>query len=92
MVVAFTVSMVTASILQCTPIGFAFDRRTRGGGICINFQAFWLSNAIFNILSDLVVIALPISVIRTLQLPIKIKIAICGVFAVGILYVLPFLH
>ncbi|KAK2797342.1 hypothetical protein FQN50_009237 [Emmonsiellopsis sp. PD_5] len=84
-VIAFTTATVFASIFQCTPIEYAFKTKLPGGGTCINLTAFWYANATFNILSDLVLIALPVPVISTLQLPRKSKIALCGIFAVGIL-------
>ncbi|KAK2738362.1 hypothetical protein FQN55_000570 [Onygenales sp. PD_40] len=67
------------------PVEYAFKKKLSGGGTCINLTAFWYANATFNILSDLVLIALPVPVISTLQLPRKSKIALCGIFAVGIL-------
>lgn len=86
-VVAFTVGTVMSSIFQCTPIEFAFNKTLPGGGHCLSLPAFWYANAAFNILSDLVLIGLPIPIIFKLQLPLKSKIALCGVFAVGILSV-----
>ncbi|WEW58663.1 hypothetical protein PRK78_004131 [Emydomyces testavorans] len=55
-----------------------------GGGECINLMAFWYANAIFNIASDVVIIVLPIPVVIMLHSPIKTKIAVSSVFAVGI--------
>ncbi|KAK2774617.1 hypothetical protein FQN53_003551 [Emmonsiellopsis sp. PD_33] len=83
-IIAFTTATVFASIFQCTPIEYAFKKKLPGGGTYISFAAFWYANATFNILSDLVLIALPAPVISTLQLPRKSKIALCGIFAVGI--------
>lgn len=84
---AFTIGTVVSSICQCTPVQYAFDKDL--GGTCIDMTAFWFANAAFNILTDLVIIVLPVPVISKLQLPLRSKIALCGVFAVGILYVLP---
>ncbi|EAW13620.1 putative plasma membrane protein Pth11-like [Aspergillus clavatus NRRL 1] len=83
-IVSFTLGTVFSSIFQCTPVQWAFDKSIPGGGKCINMTAFWYANATFNILSDLVLIALPIPVVIKLQLPHKSKIALCGIFAVGI--------
>jgi len=84
---AFTVGTVFSSIFQCTPVQYTFNKKIPSGGHCINLTAFWCANAAFNILSDLVVIGLPILVIRKLQLPTKKRVLLCCVFAVGILYV-----
>ncbi|RLL97479.1 hypothetical protein CFD26_106816 [Aspergillus turcosus] len=83
-VVSFTVGTVFSSIFQCTPVQWAFDKSLPGRGTCINMTAFWYANAAFNILSDLVLIALPVPVVLKLQLPRKSKVAICGIFGLGI--------
>lgn len=80
---AFTIGTVFSSIFQCTPVQYAFNKTL--DGTCIDLTAFWFANASFNILSDLVIIALPVPVISKLQLPLKSKIALCCLFAVGIL-------
>ena len=82
---AFTIGTVFSSIFQCSPVAYAFNKTILG--TCIDMTAFWFANAAFNILSDLVIIALPVPVISKLQLPLRSKIALCGLFAVGILYV-----
>ena len=46
--------------------------------------AFWYANAVFNISTDFIIIGLPVPVIAKLQLPTRTKIALCGVFTVGI--------
>jgi hypothetical protein len=84
-IVSFTIGTVFSSIFQCTPVQWAFNKSLPGRGTCINMTAFWYANATFNILTDLVLIALPIPVVLKLQLPLKSKIALCGIFAVGLL-------
>ena len=84
-VIAFTIASVMASIFQCSPIEFAFDKKIPGGGKCINLTILWFFGAGFNILSDFVIIALPIPVIRSLKLPIRSKVALGGVLSLGLL-------
>ncbi|KAH1544943.1 hypothetical protein KXV92_003685 [Aspergillus fumigatus] len=83
-IVSFTIGTVFSSIFQCTPVQWAFNKSLPDRGTCINMTAFWYANAAFNILTDLVLIALPIPVVLKLQLPPKSKIALCGIFAVGL--------
>lgn len=87
-IVAFTISSVTTSIFQCSPVKFAYDKR--GHGTCIDLGKFWYANAGYNITTDVILIIMPILMIRTLQLPKRTKIALCGVFALGTLYVYRF--
>lgn len=84
LVLAFTIASVTTSVIQCSPINFAFDKTANGGhGTCIDMTNFWYANAGFNIGSDVIIISLPILPVRSLQLPLRSKIALCGVFAIG---------
>ena len=85
-VVAWTIASVMTSIFQCSPVQFAYNKKAHGGhGTCIDLGKFWYANAGYNIGTDLIIIAMPIFVIRTLQLPKRTKIALCGIFALGIL-------
>jgi hypothetical protein len=82
-VITFTISSITVSIFQCSPVKYAFDKS--GTGTCINLGKFWFANAGYNIGTDVIIIILPILVVNTLQLPTRSKIALCGVFAFGAL-------
>ncbi|KAI1912743.1 hypothetical protein LOZ61_003181 [Ophidiomyces ophidiicola] len=83
-IVAFTTGTVVSSIFQCVPVQYAFDKKLPGGGTCLNLTAFWYANAVFNILSDVVIIILPTPIINKLHSPTRTKIAVSSVFAVGI--------
>ncbi|KEF57064.1 uncharacterized protein A1O9_07254 [Exophiala aquamarina CBS 119918] len=84
LVFAFTIASVTASVFQCSPVNFAFGKTAIGGhGTCIDMTKFWYANAGFNISSDVMIILLPIIPVRSLPLPLKSKVALCGVFAIG---------
>ncbi|PGG99037.1 hypothetical protein GX51_06453 [Blastomyces parvus] len=83
-VTAFTIGTCVSSVFQCSPVAFAFDKSIPGGGKCINMTAFWYANAVFNISTDFIIVGLPVPVIAKLQLPTRTKIALCGVFTVGV--------
>lgn len=70
------------SVLACFPVAFFWDK-TITGGHCINLLVFWYTNASFNIITDIVVVAIPISVLKSLQLPKRQKYGLLVVFAVG---------
>lgn len=82
-VVAFTIASVMTSIFQCSPVQFAFDKS--GEGTCIDLGKFWFANAGYNISTDVIIVVMPLLVIKTLQLPKRTKLALCGVFALGLL-------
>ncbi|KAF4930352.1 Satratoxin biosynthesis SC1 cluster protein 4 [Colletotrichum viniferum] len=71
---------VFGSIFMCVPVqAFWGD----GTGRCMDRLAFWFSNAVLNIATDIIIVVIPIPLIRTLQISRKQKIALIMVFAVG---------
>ena len=83
LVTMFTIETVVISIFDCTPVSYYWDKSLDGH--CVDFGAMWFSHASLNITFDIVLIILPIPVIKSLNLPTKQKIALCGIFAVGAL-------
>ncbi|KAK5095546.1 hypothetical protein LTR70_003469 [Exophiala xenobiotica] len=49
----------------------------------MNLLAFWYCNSAFNIITDIIVVAIPISVLKSLQIPKRQKYGLVGVFALG---------
>jgi hypothetical protein len=85
LVLSFTIASVVTSIFQCMPVQFAFDKSAANGqGTCIDLTKFWYANAGFNIGTDTIIIIMPIFPVKGLNIPTRSKIALCGVFAVGI--------
>ena len=75
---------VLGSALMCIPVQYFWGV---GEGHCMNRLAFWFSNAALNIFTDILIFAIPVPLIRSLQLPSRQKMALLFVFAFGALYV-----
>ncbi|KAF6825413.1 hypothetical protein CPLU01_10293 [Colletotrichum plurivorum] len=71
---------VFGSVFMCVPVSAFWND---GTGKCMDRLAFWFSNAALNIATDIVIFAIPIPLIRSLQISRKQKIALIMVFAVG---------
>lgn len=69
-------------IFECTPIHFFWERKPVTGH-CINIQSFFLGQAIPNIITDGILLALPLPMIWDLHLPRAQKMALSGVFLLG---------
>ena len=54
-----------------------------GGGKCINMKFIWFFNAALNILTDIIILVLPMPVLSSLRLPTKQKVGLMFVFALG---------
>jgi hypothetical protein len=83
-ILAAMIAFVGATIFQCTPIPFFWDR-TIPHGHCISTAAFWYGHAAWNTAVDIIVLLLPIPVIRSLQMGNNQKFAVLGVFGLGAL-------
>jgi hypothetical protein len=77
----WTVATVGATIGQCNPIQGAWDKNIKAS--CINSDIFWVVYAVGNILTDVMVLALPIPSILSLKLNVRDKVLLCGIFLLG---------
>ncbi|KAH8170558.1 CFEM domain-containing protein [Sarocladium implicatum] len=82
--IALMIAIFLVVIFQCTPIDY-FWKQFRPGveGHCINSPIFVSSTAALNVLTDILVLALPFWIFLGLQMPRKVKWALLGVFALG---------
>lgn len=82
-VILTTTACVMASIFQCNPIHKAWDAAGTVPGSCINVNALPIANSALDIFQDTLIYILPMRMLYELQIPIRQKIALMGVFAVG---------
>lgn len=82
-VVLFGFAVIIASIVQCTPLEKAYNPQLPGH--CIQVGDIWYSTASFAIITDLIIIALPINQIPSLNLQKSQKIGLALIFSIGIL-------
>lgn len=72
-----------AVIFQCTPIQFNWDPTLNG--TCIDVRILFTFTSSFNILTDLLVLGLPIWIFIDLKIPRRAKIGLLFVFLLGFL-------
>jgi hypothetical protein len=77
----FTTMLLT--IFACTPREKIWNK-LHVGGHCMNYRAIIMSTAIFNVVSDLAILLLPVRTVWNLQIPIRKKIAISLLFGTGL--------
>jgi hypothetical protein len=61
LVVAYGLAATIATILQCAPIAWAWDKSIFGA--CFDITAFWYANASYTIITDVILLVLPMRVI-----------------------------
>jgi hypothetical protein len=89
LVAAYGISFTTATALQCWPAQYAWKQiYSDQQGTCnnIHLQA-WLA-AVFNIVLDVILLALPLGSLWKLNMGLKKKFMVMSMFSLGILYVL----
>jgi hypothetical protein len=77
---------IVSGYVNCVPVAKFWNHDLPGS--CLSFEAVWFFNASMNIATDVTLLILPMPLLAQLQLPRMQKIALMGVFAIGILYVL----
>ena len=75
-------SLEIAASLQCTPFAFSFDRSIPGGR-CFDVFAFAYASSIPNIVTDVVVVFLPIRTVWELKISDGRKIGLMLIFLTG---------
>ena len=70
-------------IFQCTPISRAWDTSVRG--TCINSGVYSLTLTAINIVTDVLVLTLPLFIFLDLKVNKRVRNALIGVFMLGIM-------
>lgn len=86
-VATYSTWAVVSGYVNCVPVAKFWDHDLPGH--CLSFDAVWFFNASMNIATDVTLLLLPMPLLSALQLPRLQKVALMGVFAIGILYVTP---
>lgn len=76
---------IVSGFVNCVPVAKFWNKDLPGN--CLNFEALWFFNASMNITTDIALLLLPMPLLSKLQLPRTQKIALIGVFGMGILVV-----
>lgn len=75
--------MTIPGIFQCRPIAFFWDRAIPGGQCSVQGVPFFISTSIINILSDFLILVLPLPALVKLQIGKSKKIGLIGLFLLG---------
>lgn len=76
------VSTVVVAGVQCVPMSRFWNPETTEG-YCINITAFFYSTNVFTILTDLIILALPMRTFWRMQMASSRKAGVIAIFAVG---------
>ncbi|KAF7559195.1 hypothetical protein G7046_g4969 [Stylonectria norvegica] len=82
---ALMISIFICCIMQCKPIDYFWERAAVSApkGSCFDMYAFYVVTAALTILTDILVLSLPFWIFLSLKLPLRVRLALVGVFVMG---------
>lgn len=88
----YSTIMVITTIFQCRPVKKVWDQTTQGD--CIDIRKVWIVMASMNVLTDFLLLCLPLPQLWGLQMRRGTKLQLIGIFSIGSLSVPPhpFVH
>ena len=82
LVLATGIGVFFATVFQCVPLERAWNNSTRGGS-CFDQQAFYRYVSLPHIVTDLLILIMPLPFVWGLQKRLAQKLALTGVFLLG---------
>ncbi|PGG96560.1 hypothetical protein AJ79_09540 [Helicocarpus griseus UAMH5409] len=79
---AHGLAFILATVWQCDPVAAFWDKDIPGS-YCIDSHAFWLAYSVINIVTDVVMLILPVQEVLRLKLRRRDKCALVFVFTLG---------
>lgn len=80
-VILFAVATSIAGIFQCVPVDKAW--KTKKPGHCYNLVDAWYSNAVFSIVTDILILCIPLHMVWALQVRRTEKLLLGAMFGLG---------
>ncbi|KAK0514454.1 hypothetical protein JMJ35_003071 [Cladonia borealis] len=75
------VLFISMALFQCTPVGRVWNFEIPGH--CINTLGFFRAETIFNLVTNVVILLLPMPMVWHLQMALRRKLLLIGIFATG---------
>ncbi|KAJ3498114.1 hypothetical protein NLG97_g1375 [Lecanicillium saksenae] len=80
-VIAAGIGSIFATIFQCVPVAGAWNHSIKAQ--CIDSGQFWVAYAVMNVLTDFMVLVLPMPMVRGLKFGKRDKVMLYGLFLLG---------
>lgn len=82
-VMTFSLASVLVNMFSCSPVSGSWNPATSETAVCIDRPVFYFAQAGLGIFADVLTLALPLPMLRTLQMPLKQKIGVAIVLTMG---------
>jgi hypothetical protein len=84
-ILGYSAASVFVNIFSCNPIASSWRIELVPESTCINRPVFYFTQAALGILADIVTVAVPLPLLRKLNLPFKQKVAVGVLLTIGAL-------
>ena len=81
-VIGYSIATIFALIFPCRPVNKSWDATILEGS-CINRGAVYIVQAVTNIVTDVLLLLLPIPMVWRLQMPLVQKFGLVVIFVIG---------
>ena len=83
LVVGFWIGCTVATLTNCIPLEWSWINSLADPRYCFNYNIFWMAAGACEIFLDVLVLALPISVLLRMRLSLHDKLTTTGIFLLG---------
>lgn len=84
LIVCWYLAVLFVSIFQCVPVAAFWDRNIKNAK-CVNLAQFSTSTGVTNLLTDVIILCLPVPMVWTLHTNKTQKMTLTGIFLLGFL-------
>ncbi|KAI1093241.1 hypothetical protein F5B19DRAFT_491574 [Rostrohypoxylon terebratum] len=84
LVILWALAAILSAFLICQPFAFNWDRSIEGG-TCGNAMISWITTGVLNMVSDLILLIMPMPYLLGLELSWKKRLLLAATFSIGIL-------
>lgn len=82
-VIAYSVAGMLGTVLPCVPLSDLWEPPSNNPAVCINFGAAIFAVGVINIVTDIIILSLPIPLVWSLQMSRSHKWQVVAVFSLG---------
>ncbi|KAI1773613.1 hypothetical protein F4818DRAFT_442920 [Hypoxylon cercidicola] len=84
LIVLWALAAILSAFLMCQPFEFNWDKSIEGG-ICGNAMVSWITTGILNMVSDVILLIMPMPYLLGLELALPKRLILAATFGIGIL-------
>ena len=84
--VGYTIGIFFSLIFACNPVARSWDITIQTGS-CVNRPALYIATAVLGIVTDVVLLVVPLPLVVSLQVSLQQKVGLVLMFAIGSMYV-----